>query len=623
MRWAPMTLSYLVGLFLILALTPKQVCAQNQSGPEMVWVNYVQGDVKFSPGKDGDPNLGRKWIAANAGQVLQDGYTLVTEQGRAEIEFEDGSLVFLAEHSVLEFDTLWTTELGFSTYIDLLTGTVTILHVSGGLLNLETPVMKTRIVDSETIRVQCALDGVVIQQIEGTRPLVTKSGRLVLQPGQSAVYVDDRLIPLTPTEPASEREIQQWAFGTVRAPEMRRSVLTDEWDQWVGQRLATRKKLITEGLKQSGLQEPIPGLAGLVETGKFFDCAPYGKCWQPNEPAQLAPSPSGVAIEPIKFEQSPEVPRLVMAAETTPEPIPQIARTQDAPATGSGAILVNSTMLTRCPMQAWQVAAAAQNGGVQSVPQYGPCFAGSWPSLASSQWTSNDPCYYFDPLTRRRIDRPECHNAYNTWIVGLRHRHPCHFVKAGHHQIGIVPRHPGDRAGHPLGNAKSDVLILAMEKGTLHAGIEAAPAKGVHVVGNAPSSMQHGVDRAVERASGVSQPLIEARLVESIVPRSVLPKEHPATAKNVTAIRFDYHSQNFIGHSAVGRDTHGVVVGHYGGSSVGGAHVGGGGHLGGGGGASGGGGHSGGGGGSSGGGGHSGGGSGGSAGAGGGGGGHH
>jgi hypothetical protein len=622
MRWAPMTPSYLVGLFLILALTPKQVSAQNQSGPEMVWVNYVQGDAKFSPGKDGDPNLGRKWIAANAGQVLQDGYTLVTEQGRAEIEFEDGSLVFLAEHSVLEFDTLWTTEQGFSTYIDLLIGTVTILHVSSGLLHLETPVMKTRIVGSETIRVQCALDGVVIQQIEGTRPLVTKSGSLVLQPGQSAVYVDGRLIPLTPTEPAGEREIQQWAFGTVRAPEMRRSVLTDEWDQWVGQRLATQQKLIAEGLKQSGLQAPIPGLAGLVETGKFLDCAPYGKCWQPNEPAQLAPSPSGVAIDPIKFDQSPEIPRLVMAAETTPEPIPQIARTQDAPETG-GAILVNSTMLTRCPMQAWQVAAAAQNGGVQSVPQYGPCFAGSWPSPASSQWTSNDPCHYFDPLTRRKIYRLDCYDAYNTWIVGRRHRHPCHFVKAGHHQIGIVPRHPGDRAGHPQGNAKSDVLILAMEKGTLHAGIEAAPAKGVHIVGNAPSSMQHGVDRAVERASGVSQPLIEARLIESMVPRSVLPKEHPATAKNVTAIRFDYHSQNFIGHSAVGRDTHGVVVGHYGGSSVGGGHVGGGGHLGGGGGASGGGGHSGGGGGASGGGGHSGGGSGGSAGAGGGGGGHH
>ena len=593
MRWAPKTLSYLVGLFLILALTPKQMSAQNQSGPEMVWVNYVQGDVKFSPGKDGDPNLGREWIAANAGQVLQDGYTLVTEQGRAEIEFEDGSLLFLAEHSVLEFDTLWTTEMRFVTYIDLLTGTVTISHPSGGLLNLETPVMKMRIVDSGITRVQCALDGVVIQQIEGTNPLATKSGRLVLQPGQSAVYVDDRLIPLTPTEPASER-----------------SVLTDDWDQWVDQRLATRQKLIAEGLKQSGLQEPIPGLAGLVETGKFFDCARYGKCWQPNEPAQLAPSPSGVAIEPIKFDQSAEIPRLVMAAETTPEPIPQTARAQDAPETGRGTVLVNSTMLTRCPMQAWQVAAAAQNLGAQSVPQYGPCFAGSWPSPASPQWTSNDPCHYFDPLTRRGMYRPECYNGYNTWIVGRRHRHPCHFVKAGRHQIGIVPRHPGDRAGHPPGNAKSGVLILAMEKGTLHAGMEAAPAKGVHVVGNAPNSMQHGVDRAVEHASGVSRPLIEARLVESMVPRSVLPKEHPAAAKNVTAIRFDYHSQNFVGHSAVGGGTHGVVVGHYGGGSVGGGHVGGGGHSGGGGGASGGGGHSGGG-------------SGGSASAGGGGGGHH
>jgi hypothetical protein len=589
MRWAPKTLSYLVGLFLILAVTPKQVSAQNQSDPEMVWVNYVQGDVKFSPGKDGDPNLGREWIAANAGQVLQHGYTLVTEQGRAEIEFEDGSLVFLAEHSVLEFDTLWTTERRFVTYIDLLTGTFTILHPSGGLLNLETPVMKMRIVESEATRVQCALDGVVIQQIEGTLPLVTKSGRFVLQPGQSAVYVDHRLIPLTPTEPASELEqIQQWASGTVRAPEMRPSVLKDEWDQWVDQRLATRQKLIAEGLKQSGLQEPIPGLAGLVETGKFFDCAPYGKCWQPNEPAQ-SPQSRPLA-QPITFDEPAGGPRMLPDAESMPEPTPQIATAQGA--SGTGTILVNSTMLTRCPMQAWQVAAEAQNDGAQSTPQYGPCFAGSWPSPASPQWISNDPCYYFDPVTHQRIYRPQCYNVYNNWIVGRRHQHPCHFVKLGRLEIGIVPRHPGDRAGHPLNNAKSGILVLAVEKGTMRASVESEPPKGVHVVGNVPSSMQHGVDRAVEHASGVSQPLIEARLVESMVPRSVLPNEHAAAEKNVTAIRFDYHSQNFVGHSGIG---HGVVVGHYGGASVGGGHVGGGGHSGGGGGASGGGGHSGGG----------------------------
>jgi hypothetical protein len=58
MRWAPKTLSYLVVLFVILAVIPQQVSAQSESGPQMVWLNYVQGDVKFSPGSNGNAKLG-------------------------------------------------------------------------------------------------------------------------------------------------------------------------------------------------------------------------------------------------------------------------------------------------------------------------------------------------------------------------------------------------------------------------------------------------------------------------------------------------------------------------------------------------------------------------------------
>lgn len=598
MRWAPKTLSYVVVLLISLAAIPKQVSAQNAGGPEMVWVNYVQGDVEFSPGNGGHPNLGREWIATNAGQVMQDGYTLVTGAGRAEIEFEDGSLIFLAGHAALEFDTLWSTATGFVTYVDLLTGTATVAHPFGGLLELETSLMTIRMFGSETTRVQAALDGVVIQQIQGTQTIVANNGSLVLQPGQSAVYADHSLIPLTPTETASEQEqMRQWSSGTVRQPQTSFTVLKDAWDEWVEQRLATRRKLIAEGLNESGLKEPIPGLAGLVEAGRFLDCPPYGKCWQPNEPGQLTQSPSPAAVEPPTGQ--PAVgPRMLTDAESMPEPTAQSAPAQSE--SGTGGILVNSTMLTRCPMQAWQVAAAAQNGGVQPAPQYAPCFAGSWASLASSQstapstasaqstspsrtsrrrtYTYDDPCYYFDPLTGRRILRPECNNyVYKTWVVGQRHRRPCHFVKLAHRQIGIVPRHPGDRSGYPLGNAKSGILVLDLEKGTLHAGLENAPAKGVQAVSSVPASLQHGVDRAVEHASSVAQPQIEARLVESLVPRSMLPKDHPVSAKDVTAIRFDYHSQNFVGHSGAGGGEHGVVVGHYGGGSVGGGHIGGGG----------------------------------------------
>ena len=579
MRWAPKTLCCLALLLAIFAATPQKAKAQNQVVPEMVWLNHVQGDVRFSPGKSGNANLGKEWLSANAGQVMQEGYTLVTQEGRAEIEFEDGSLVFLAEHSALEFDDLWIAKDGFVTYtyLDLVTGMVTVAHSSDGLLSLQTPVMTMRIRDRETTRVQCALDGAVLEQINGTNVILTTEGKTFLQPGQSAAFVDNELVPLQPLEPASElAQEHAWAGATVRQPEMSQALPKDQWDQWVDQRLATRQKLIAEGLKEAGLQEPIPGLTGLVETGKFFDC-PYGKCWQSNQPTQYAPPPSA-AVEPVSFDQPAGVPRLVMVAETTPE-FDAGAVAQNAPAVTRGGIVVNSTMLTRCPMQAWQVAAAAQNGGPQSVPQYGPCFAGSWPSSASPQGLSNDPCYSFDSVTHRRIYRPGCDNyVYNTWIVGRRHHHPCRFVKAGHHQIGIVPRHPGDRSGHPLSNAKSGILVLALQKGTLRASVEGEAAKGVRVVDNVPGSMQRGVDHAIEHASGVAQPVIEAKLVQSMVPRGVVMKEHSAAQKNVSAIRFDYFSHNFVGHSNVAGGGHGVVVAHYGGggSFGGGSHGGGG-----------------------------------------------
>ena len=100
----------------------------------MVWVNHAEGDVKFSPGHKGKPELGKNWIEANVGQVMEDGYTLVTEKGRAEIEFEDGSVIYLAEHSALEFNALLAKGDATSTTLSLLTGTATIAHASDNFI---------------------------------------------------------------------------------------------------------------------------------------------------------------------------------------------------------------------------------------------------------------------------------------------------------------------------------------------------------------------------------------------------------------------------------------------------------------------------------------------------------
>jgi len=39
---------------------------------------------------------------------------------------------------------------------------------------------------------------------------------------------------------------------------------------------------MSAALKESGLAAPIPSLAELKGQGTFFDCVPYGTCWQPN-----------------------------------------------------------------------------------------------------------------------------------------------------------------------------------------------------------------------------------------------------------------------------------------------------------------------------------------------------
>ncbi len=578
MRCAPSALFCAV---IFLAGVP--VVAQNEKTekvdePQMVWVGYAQGAVKFSPGHDGRPKLGKDWLAANRGQVMQEGYTLATEKGRAEIEFENGTVVYLAENSVLEFEDLWVGPLGTETYMDLLTGTATVAHASSDEVDLGTPVMRLRFIGNDTSRVDCALDAVVITSIQGTRTIQTRAGLTSLGPGQSAAYVDGKLVPLRAV--GTEGVPEDWNAlrgNTVRQESLQTSG-DDDWDEWVEGRMEARRALIAEGMKESGLKEPLPGLASMVEYGKFFDCPPYGKCWTAN--ATMGSSAGQIAQ--------------VTGAQTQPEALAVDAVGQSGATRGQGlgGIYVNRTMMTRCPMQAWS-AARAQQGNAGNVVLYAPCFAGSWDP---NDW---DPC-----LHRQMLDPAlwaTCGEwTYRTWVVGRRHRHPCHFVKAGNHGIGIVPRHPLDKTGHAPLNAKSGILVLASAKGHLQAGVERGPSNGVKVVANLPAGMERGL---LDNAPRVSQPVIEAKLATSIVPKSVLSAAHVEAEKDLTVARFDFKSGNFVGRSSAGVEgAHGVVMAHVsggGGVGGGGGHSGGGGSSNGGGVGGGGSGHSGGGGGAS------------------------
>src|SRR6202021_3656275 len=77
----------------------------DNSHARIVRLSLVQGDVRFAPSfRDDpltDPNAG--WQSAPLNLPIRQGYVVATDNGRAEIEFENGAMMFLGANTVVEF----------------------------------------------------------------------------------------------------------------------------------------------------------------------------------------------------------------------------------------------------------------------------------------------------------------------------------------------------------------------------------------------------------------------------------------------------------------------------------------------------------------------------------------
>jgi hypothetical protein len=520
--------------------------------PQMVWITHSEGEVKFSPGKKGQAKLNDDWTIANRNQVMEDGYTLVTENGKAEIEFEDGTILYLADHSALEFNELWASSTVYDTRMSLLTGMVTISHpeksqpglfyLPANELVLYTPVITMHFVDTGVTRVESAVDGIRVKRFSGLLTLGDGVEVAALGPDDEAAYIGGKIVRLTPLLSTSE-DLSEFAGKAVVTPRPQASPEEVAWDQWVSGRLASRQEWIAQGLKQSGMKEEIPGLAAMAEDGKFFDCQ-YGKCWQPNPVAMAS-------------EQNPATASADTASHGS-QTQGTATRTQNPPLqTNNGKIVVNQALMSRCPMQTWQITTDPNGKTTRTILNYGPCFAGSWDYLS-------DPCY-----PRRYIPgQPwpaDCYvySPFQTWIVGRRHHHECHWVKVhGHgHGLGFVPRSPLDKAGHPPVFAKTGVYVLSLDRGKLAASTQSTSAKDVRLLSQAPPQLGRALDKtAFANAPRVDRPEIQGRLVASIVPKNLQDVGHSSTATSVNTVHFDYKSGNFVGKTNTGGTEHSVVM---------------------------------------------------------------
>ena len=464
--------------------------------PQIVRLSYVEGDVRVARGKEAEKQLEKTpgdttgWEQAVADLPMATGYSLATGTGRAEIEFEDASVVYLADNSVLEFYQISTTDGVPTTELALLTGTAT--------LNVQT------LFPGEYFRLYTPNDSFTL--------LYPKKAYLRVNSFLDAIAVTpQKNMPwYAPLEDSVGKTVTVHEGRPVPTPEMDASAMS-LWDTWVAGRVAQRDADLAAAMKDAGVTEPIPGLAEMNGQGKFFSCAPYGTCWEPTE--GWGGGKADLAQVEAQSAQAPGTERA--QAETQPAaPVERVAPSDDQ-ASSAGAPNVSGAPKASGKLTKADAYRASHPGATMWTEDYTlPCVDFPMTDLMAMDpatgkevvvdsnfdtsvpypYLASDP--YFAGFSRpgRRFygggsylfsgyggmfDSPwdwgVCHagswirwqHRY-VWVAGTKRHHkpPVRWVKSGR-QVGFVPLHPKDVAGKPPINMKDGVFLPSRKGGAI------------------------------------------------------------------------------------------------------------------------------------------------------------
>jgi hypothetical protein len=388
----------------------------NATYAQIVRISSLEGDVRIQRGEPGPKATNATWEKAVAGLPLETGFSLVTGAGRAEIEFEDASTLYLGENSVLTFNDLHETAGIPFTELGLLAGTASLHiqpYVAGETFILSTPRMDVvaHFPDKAFARVESFADAVSITPLEGGDLHLPGVPKDEATPGHTWTWLPNQLV-----DGAGSPEDQALSA----------------WDIWVAGRVAQRNAAVSAVMEASGLTEPIPGLADLEGQGKFFDCAPYGTCWQPADEA---------AREEAANPGSGKQPRFELAAFHPSAPSAQAAQTGP----GAQPSVVEREVTFPCTPGVLRYRVVKDPAtGKQTVigSSYATSHAYDWAVCHAGSWIR--------------------HKKHYVWVAGTKRHHidPVRWVKIGR-QVGFIPLHPFDVKGQPAINARHGFFAVS------------------------------------------------------------------------------------------------------------------------------------------------------------------
>ena len=493
----------------------------SQSEPQLVRLSYVQGDVRFNRGDAKHPDLKKPWEQAEVNLAIEENFALATGDGRAEIEFESSSTLYVAENSTLLFEQLVSTDGVPTTRLELVSGSVTtaVKTLPKERFAIDTPTGQLRVSypQNSFVRLDSYLDGSAFtpQAEAGWDYFQNGSSKIHLIKGQTLTY--EAGLPL-------------------RIDDAGQSKPASDYDRWVSARIAARTSVVSAALKASGLSAPIPGLTDMYASGTFSPCPPYGMCW---EPSQQSPPPQQAS------EQMME-PAATLATDPAASDQARVQATQ--PTRPNVRIIPEPvrisfyTLVRECPYPSWSTAEVLANHSDELAELSKRAYLWNmdqpwgWPVCHYGRWIYRDHRY------RVVVKRKRCH-------------HPARWVKVGN-KTGFVPAHPADEKGKPPINLKHGIFMVSSQStGERIERVEFNP-KEVAILIDPPKEFRTASHREFDKAQ---PPDIQAHLLQA----SMHDAKSPGTTSSAERITYDYAKGKFLQSSVAldGRSAKPAVVG--------------------------------------------------------------
>lgn len=244
---------FLLG-FAILALTAAtgSVWASDLGYARIVRISMVNGDVQVS-------RSGHSWEPAAQNMPVMQGMTIGTNDGYAEVQFEDGSTAWISRDTLVQFTELALADGSRISKLTLGEGTLSVMTElrRADTFSVSTSAETMAVGKDSFFRVDCFHDGASVSVLAGELQVASGSGTETVKKGQTLAY---------------ESKLNKVSLKA--KPKF------DDWDRWTVSR--ARATQVETAQSSSYVTPPFSyGLADMSGYGNWNYFAGYGYGWQP------------------------------------------------------------------------------------------------------------------------------------------------------------------------------------------------------------------------------------------------------------------------------------------------------------------------------------------------------